>query len=139
MAGRPPLGSLPSDSDHNSDPFADRPRALQFQEQPRPFDSTVSLPQEFGIQGRQYDDEEVEKQPLTGGNVPGGFYPPGYVYPRVQTIPLSPQFTLGLSIPTCLVTHTADPFPLPRLGPTVLTLHGVAGRLSDVVSKRRSN
>jgi chitin synthase len=80
MAGRPPLTSMSShDSEHLSDPFADRPRALQFQEppQPRPFDSTVSLSQEFGAQGQPYEDEEVEKQPLTGGNVAPGFYPPG--------------------------------------------------------------
>ena len=78
MAGRPPLTSLSShDSDH-SDPFADRPRGIQFQDPPlRPFDSTVSLSQEFGAQGQPYEDEEVEKQPLTGGNVPAGFYPPG--------------------------------------------------------------
>jgi chitin synthase len=76
MAGRPPPTSLSShDSDYPSDPFADRPRALQFQEpQIRPFDSTASLPQEFGAQ--PYEDEEVEKLPLTGGNVPRG-YPPG--------------------------------------------------------------
>ena len=79
MAGRPPPGSLSShDSDHTLDPFADRPRALQFQEpQVAPFDSTLSLPQDFGAQNRPYEDEEIEKQPLTGGNVPGGFYPPG--------------------------------------------------------------
>jgi chitin synthase len=79
MAGRPQLRSVsPHDSDHASDPFSDRPRAIQFQEpQPTPFGSTVSLPQDFGGQGRPYDDEEIEKQPLTGGNVAGGFYPPG--------------------------------------------------------------
>jgi chitin synthase len=78
MAGRPPLRSLsPHDSDHSSDPFSDRPRALQFQEpSPRPFDSTASF-SHFGGQGRPFDEEEVEKQPLTGGNLPGGFYPPG--------------------------------------------------------------
>jgi chitin synthase len=81
MAGRLPPSSLTShESDQTSDPFADRPRALQFQEpQPRPFESTLSLPQELGGQIRPYDDEEIEKLPLTGGNVPGGFYPPGYV------------------------------------------------------------
>jgi len=74
MADRPPLGSLPSNI---SDPFADRPRALQFEEPPpRAFDSTVSLPQDFGGQGRPYDEEELEKQPLTGGGNVSGFYPP---------------------------------------------------------------
>jgi chitin synthase len=68
------------ESDPNSDPFSDRTRVLQFQEpQPRPFDSTTSLPQDFGDRNRPYDDEELEKQPLTGGNFAGGFYPPGYV------------------------------------------------------------
>lgn len=79
MAARPPPTSLSShDSDPLSDPFAERPRGIQFQEpQLRPFDSTVSLSQEFAAQGHPYEDEEVEKQPLTGGNVPAGFYPPG--------------------------------------------------------------
>lgn len=78
MAGRPPASVSSHESEYSADPFADRPRALQFQEPPpRPFDSTVSLPQDFGGQSRPYEDEEIEKQPLTGGNVPGGFYPPG--------------------------------------------------------------
>lgn len=82
MAGRPPPSSLSShESDYTAaDPFADRldrPRGVQFQDPPRPFDSTVSLTQDFGGQARTYEDEEIEKQPLTGGNVPGGFYPPG--------------------------------------------------------------
>jgi len=41
------------------------------------FESTVSLQQDFGGRAPPYDDEDAEKQPLTGGNVPGGFYPPG--------------------------------------------------------------
>ncbi|KAI0254717.1 chitin synthase [Lactifluus subvellereus] len=93
MAGRPPLGSLPS----HGDPFADRPRALQFQEQPRPFDSTVSLPQEFGVQNPPYDDEEIEKQPLTGGNVPGGFYPPGPLDPDTFGDPYSRPISIASS------------------------------------------
>jgi chitin synthase len=77
MAGRPPPSSLSSHGS-SSDPFADRPRGVQFQEpQVRPFDSTVSLSQEFGAQGQPYEDEEAEKLPLTGGNVPAGYYPPG--------------------------------------------------------------
>ena len=77
MAGRPPLRSVsPHDSDHSPDPFPDRPRALQFREpQPNPSGPTLSLPQEYGSLGRLYDEEEVGKQPLTGGNVTGGFYP----------------------------------------------------------------
>ncbi|KAJ3841463.1 class III chitin synthase [Lentinula raphanica] len=67
------------------DPFADRPRQAQFVEPERPyrnndaqaFESTTSIPQEFG--GRDYNEEEdyMEKQPLTAGQpYPGGFYPP---------------------------------------------------------------
>jgi hypothetical protein len=40
-------------------------------------ESTASLPQDFGGRAPPYDDEDAEKQPLTGGNVPAGFYPPG--------------------------------------------------------------
>jgi hypothetical protein len=88
MAGRTPLDSVSSrEPGHTPDPFLDRPRVLQFQDpQPRPFESTTSLPQEFGIHNRPYDDDEIEKLPLTGGNVPGGFYPPGYVWLCAQTI-----------------------------------------------------
>lgn len=74
-------GLLPLGSDLNS---ADPPSALPFQEQPKPFDFTF-LPQEFGVQNRPYCDDKIGNQPLTG-EVLGGFYPPGYVYPRVQTI-----------------------------------------------------
>ena len=78
MAARPPPSSLSShDSDPNSGPYADRPRALQFQEpQVGPFNSALSLPQDFGSRNPPYEDDEVEKQPLTGGNVPAGYYPP---------------------------------------------------------------
>ncbi|KAH9965904.1 chitin synthase [Russula dissimulans] len=78
MAGRPPPSSLSSrDAVNISDPFADRPRALQFDEPPpRPFDSTASLPQDFSGQGPLYDEEEQEKLPLTGGGNVSGFYPP---------------------------------------------------------------
>ncbi|KAF8505798.1 chitin synthase [Russula emetica] len=99
MAGRPPPTSLSShSSDVLSDPFADRPRALQFQEpQIRPFDSTVSLQQDFGAQGHPYEDEEVEKQPLTGGNVAGGFYPPGPFNPDAYGDPYSHSRPLSVA------------------------------------------
>ncbi|KIK65305.1 glycosyltransferase family 2 protein [Collybiopsis luxurians FD-317 M1] len=88
MANRPPFGSVTShnsDSTAYGDPFADRPRQAQFVEPERPFhpnnsqafESTTSIPQEFG--GRDYNDEDdyLEKQPLTAGQTyPGGFYPP---------------------------------------------------------------
>ncbi|KAJ3811230.1 class III chitin synthase [Lentinula lateritia] len=88
MANRPPLDSVSShgsDSTAYGDPFADRPRQAQFVEPERPyrnnnpqaFESSASIPQEFG--GRDYNDEEdyMEKQPLTAGQTyPGGFYPP---------------------------------------------------------------
>jgi chitin synthase len=86
---RPPLPSVSShDSVNRGDPFADRPRQTHFQEPVRPYDSTVSLqrpfesttslPSDFG-QGYA-DDDYVEKLPLTAGETvghPGGFYPPG--------------------------------------------------------------
>ena len=62
---RPPLPSFNSqtsiaDSEH--DPFADRPHQLAFQEPPpSAYASTVTLPQEFGGRGGEYDDDEVEK------------------------------------------------------------------------------
>ena len=75
---RPPLPSFNSqasmgDSEH--DPFTDRPHHLQFQEPaPSAYASTTSLTLagDFGRSG-EYDDEEVEKMPLTSG----GLYPPG--------------------------------------------------------------
>ena len=78
MAGRPPLRSVsPHGSDHSSDPFANRPRTLQSLE-PRPtsFDHTLSLPHEYGSQGRPYNEEEVEK-PRPSAKVLRGIYPPG--------------------------------------------------------------
>lgn len=87
---RPPL---PSVSSYNSrgeglgDPFADRPRQTQFSEPPHPYhgapqgyESSATLPQEFGAQGNYDDDEYLEKQPLNANpSFAGGFYPPGYV------------------------------------------------------------
>ena len=76
---RPPLPSLSESSTlgegNYQDPFADRPRALNFQEPPipRPYDSQVSLPHEFGGHGG-YDDDESEKIPLP--SQAGGLYPP---------------------------------------------------------------
>lgn len=79
----PSAGSSPS-PDVYSDPFADRPRQTTFAEperpfhgppspQPRPFESTSTLPQELGYD----DDDYIEKQPLNaGGSFTGGFYPP---------------------------------------------------------------
>ncbi|KAF8915913.1 putative chitin synthase [Mucidula mucida] len=89
MANTPGRSASPYEQGNNyGDPFADRPRQTQFVEQerpyhgspnlmPRPFESSASLPsQEFGGPGN-YDDEEIEKQPLNaGGSFTGGFYPP---------------------------------------------------------------
>ena len=81
MAGRSPLRSVsPHNSDHASGLFADRPSVLQSQgPRPGPSDPAAPLPQEYGSQGRPYDEEPTGKptgrQPLTGSNVPGGFYP----------------------------------------------------------------
>lgn len=77
---RPPLPSLSShesssEHDHYTvDPFADRHRAINFQETaPSAYDSTISLPQDFGDRGGS-----DEKLPLTQ-EFGGGFYPPGSV------------------------------------------------------------
>ncbi|KAF9055112.1 putative chitin synthase [Hymenopellis radicata] len=88
MANTPGRSASPYEPGKNyGDPFADRPRQTQFVEQerpfhgspnlmPRPFESTSSLPsQEFGGPGN-YDDDEIEKQPLNAGAFAGGFYPP---------------------------------------------------------------
>ncbi|KXN83665.1 Chitin synthase 1 [Leucoagaricus sp. SymC.cos] len=82
------------------DPFADRPRQTTFAEPERPyhgspspglrpFESTSTLPQEFGGQDGTYDDDDyVEKQPLNaGGSFTGGFYPPGPVDPNAYGDP----------------------------------------------------
>ncbi|KAI0082452.1 glycosyltransferase family 2 protein [Panus rudis PR-1116 ss-1] len=89
---RPPLPSQASTSSlgesYIQDPFADRPRHLNFQEPvPQPFDSTVSLPQEFGGIGGNYEDDEIEKIPLT--SQAGGLYPPPPVDPSAYGDPYS--------------------------------------------------
>ncbi|KAF7332167.1 Chitin synthase [Mycena kentingensis (nom. inval.)] len=93
---RPPL---PSSSSYAVDPFenpqhssAPRPH---FQEPaypaPRPYDSSASLPHDYGHHD-QYDDEDyIEKQPLAGGGegFAGGFYPPGPIDPNAYGDPYS--------------------------------------------------
>jgi chitin synthase len=74
------------EDEHYSDPFADRPRQTHFQEPPprtydaasSPFQSTTTLPREFGAQS-YVDEDYAEKIPLTGEESynAGGFYPPG--------------------------------------------------------------
>ena len=59
-----------------NDPFADRPRQINFAAaptMPTPMDSVVSFPNEFGTLD-QYDEDEEEKLPLNRGA--GGLYPP---------------------------------------------------------------
>lgn len=90
MADRPPLPSVSHEGAHYGDPFADRPRQLQFQDaEPRPYDSQVSLAQDFGGRGVNYSDEDlVEKLPLTSGEgFSGGFYPPGPIDPAAYGDP----------------------------------------------------
>ncbi|KAH9948343.1 glycosyltransferase family 2 protein [Amylocystis lapponica] len=84
---RPPLPSLSSQSSFNdSDPFADRPRHINFQEPPpSAYSSNVSLPQEFGGAGVNYEEDETEKQPLTAPQ--GGLYPPGPIDPNAYGDP----------------------------------------------------
>lgn len=83
---RPPLSTQSSaDSRPYGDPFSDSSAPqIRFQEpdihgMPRPFESTTSLPQEFGGQSANYpQDDEDEKLPLTGNQgFVGGLYPPG--------------------------------------------------------------
>jgi chitin synthase len=86
--------ALPQE-DYSPDPFTDG-HHLRFQEpQPRPFESTTSLAQDFGGQGGQYDDDELEKEPLTGGNVAGGFYPPGPIDPNQYGDPYARPFSVA--------------------------------------------
>ncbi|KAI6034169.1 glycosyltransferase family 2 protein [Pisolithus microcarpus 441] len=79
------------------DPFADRPRRTHFQEPARtydhpqgsPFESTTTLPREFG--SNYADDDYSEKLPLTGEESynAGGFYPPGPIDPSAYGDPYS--------------------------------------------------
>ncbi|EED81458.1 predicted protein [Postia placenta Mad-698-R] len=66
---------------------ADRPpRQVAFQEpNMAAYESTASLPHEFGGMGSNYDDEEVEKLPLTAAQ--GGLYPPGPIDPNAYGDP----------------------------------------------------
>ncbi|KAI0326691.1 glycosyltransferase family 2 protein [Cubamyces sp. BRFM 1775] len=84
---RPTLPSLSSSTsitdDHTlNDPFADRPRQINFAAaptMPTPMDSVVSFPNEFGTLD-QYDEDEEEKLPLNRGA--GGLYPPAQFDPN---------------------------------------------------------
>ncbi|TFK55464.1 glycosyltransferase family 2 protein [Heliocybe sulcata] len=98
---RPPLRPTASATSLGSDygdPFADRPRHIQLQDpMPRPFESTTTLPHEFGARGAEPFDDEEEKLPLTGGQpFSGGFYPP--VDPSAYGDPYSrPMSTVSAS------------------------------------------
>ncbi|KAI0700792.1 glycosyltransferase family 2 protein [Cytidiella melzeri] len=76
---RPPLPSNNPSQSTLTDPYNDRPH-LAFQEPPpSAYSSNMSLPDEFGGQSGDYDDDdEIEKVPLTSG----GMYPPGAVDPN---------------------------------------------------------
>ncbi|KZT72530.1 glycosyltransferase family 2 protein [Daedalea quercina L-15889] len=81
----PSYNSLSSVSDHG-DPFADRPRRVNFEEPAMSaYESSVSLPQEFGGMSGGYEDDEVEKLPLTAGS--GSLYPPGPIDPNAYGDP----------------------------------------------------
>ncbi|EGN93079.1 glycosyltransferase family 2 protein [Serpula lacrymans var. lacrymans S7.3] len=95
---RPPLPSASLHDEPYSDPFADRPRQTHFQEPARPyesavslnqpFESTATLPREFG--GNYADDDYAEKIPLTGGDgYNGAYYPPGPIDPTAYGDPYS--------------------------------------------------
>lgn len=144
MDNRPPLSSQNSSSSHNEpygDPFADRPRALQFSEpQPQPYDSTVSLQQDRS--GNYSDEDFTEKLPLTSGqNFSGGFYPPGCVaLHSCCSFDTSHTTTTGLLTPMSSETPT-DRAPCRPCRPSrvVSTPLGVVGKPSSVVSPRRSS
>ncbi|KAJ7638777.1 glycosyltransferase family 2 protein [Roridomyces roridus] len=96
MANRPPLPSAASAASSNyGDPFADGTRHPTFAEQPAsyhsPYQSSVSLPQDFNHDPNQYEDDEyVEKQPLAAGeSFTGGFYPPAPIDPHAYGDPYS--------------------------------------------------
>lgn len=84
---RPTMSSHSSTETYGDrDPFSDGHPRIQFQDppvpqrggMPQPFESSTSLPQEFG--GHTYNDleDEEEKVPLTGDQgFVGGLYPPG--------------------------------------------------------------
>lgn len=84
-----PYDLSPTEQPGTSDPFAEsiaaRPRQTHFAAPPSrpsphasPFESTASLPHEFGGRDSTYEsDYDEEKLPLTGGHSAGGFYPPG--------------------------------------------------------------
>ncbi len=80
---RPTLPSFASQTSLNdslSDPFGDHPQRVSFPESTASgYNSTVSLPHEFGGQGAGYDDDdEIEKVPLTSSQgMSGSLYPPG--------------------------------------------------------------
>lgn len=75
---RPPLPSLsPGPSERSegvtlTDPFADRPRQINFNEPtfPTPSQSVASFPNEFGTLGDEYDNEESEKLLHPGTHYP---------------------------------------------------------------------
>ncbi|GBE80048.1 Chitin synthase 1 [Sparassis crispa] len=82
---RPPLPSFSSQTSlsDQADPFADH--HVNFLEPPRPYESTVSLPQEFGgMGGSNYDEDDIEKLPLTANQ---GFYPPSPIDPSAYGDP----------------------------------------------------
>ncbi len=70
---RPPLPSNNPSQATLNDPFGDR-QHLTFQEPtPSAYASSVSLTDDFGGARQEYDDDEIEKVPLTSS----GMYPPG--------------------------------------------------------------
>ena len=86
---RPPLSHQSSSETFSDrgDPFSDRQPRIQFQDppvpqrgaMPTPYQSSTSLPHEFGGRpGYNLQDDEEEKVPLTGDpGFVGGLYPPG--------------------------------------------------------------
>ncbi|KAG5343093.1 hypothetical protein C0989_000083 [Termitomyces sp. Mn162] len=85
---QPPLPSYHSSTSEYDDPFADRSRQIQFQEsqvpyrQASPYSLAATSTTNLDAQESTYDDDEVEKQPLTSGHSFTGFYPPPSLDPN---------------------------------------------------------
>ncbi|KAI9001377.1 glycosyltransferase family 2 protein [Trametes punicea] len=102
--GRPPLPSLSSETSVTDEPtlnvpFADRRRQINFAEPtvpiPTPMESVVSFPTELGTL-EPYDEEEVEKLPLT--REAGASYPPAQFDPNSYGDPYGRPLSVASSI-----------------------------------------
>ncbi|KAG6814208.1 Chitin synthase, class 1 [Tricholoma furcatifolium] len=101
---RPPLPSNDSYGADYADPFADRPPRTHFQEpevpfrQPSPYTHSLASTTNLDTQETVFDDEELEKQPLTTGqNFAGGFYPPARLNPNTLGDPYANERPISVA------------------------------------------